>query len=263
MTAIHVDLVPISEVYGGALIFPGEVGVDGLRAYRDWAAGVPDEVTSLARLLHLPPIPEVPEELRDRPLLFIAAACIGSKEEGEGAIAPLREIGEPVMDTFDQIPTSGLGRIAMDPEPPVPVIGDHGMLAELPDDAVDALFEVAGPDSGSPLLLAQLSQLGGALGRPAENAGALEKLDGDWMWFGVGMPMTPELGEAIQGHLGKVGDAMKPWAGEGGYFNFAEAPCDIDAILPEATCERLAEVKRKWDPDGRVVANHQLSLSAA
>ena len=55
----------------------------------------------------------------------------------------------------------------------------------------------------------------------------------------------------------------RPWAAAGGFLNYAERPCDIDAILPEAACERLLDVKRKWDPDGRIVANHALSLSAA
>jgi FAD binding domain len=263
VTALHVDLLPLSELYGGALLFPAELSAEGLRAYRDWAAGVPEEVTSLARLLHLPPIPDVPEPLRDRPLLYLGVACIGSKEEGQKAIAPLRGIGEPVMDTFDQIATPALSRIAMDPEPPLPFLGDHALLSDLPDDAVDTFIEVAGPESGSPLLLAQLSHLGGALSRPAENAGALDKLDADWLMFGVGLPMSPQIGEAIQGHLDKLADSMRPWAAAGGYFNFAERPCDIDAILPEATCERLLDVKRKWDPDGRIVANHALSLSAA
>lgn len=263
VTALHVDLLPLSELYGGALIFPGEIAAEGLRAYRDWAARVPEEVTSLTRLLHLPPIPEVPEPLRDRPLLYIGVACIGSKQEGKQAIAPLREIGEPVMDTFDQIPTPALSRIAMDPEPPLPFLGDHALLSALPDKALDSFIEVAGPESGSPLLLAQLSQLGGALSRPGENAGALDKLDADWLMFGVGMPMSPQIGEAIQGHLDKLTDAMRPWTAAGGYFNFAERPSDIDAILPDATCQRLLDVKRKWDPDGRIVANHALSLPAA
>ena len=56
---------------------------------------------------------------------------------------------------------------------------------------------------------------------------------------------------------------MRSWGAAGGYINFAERPCDIDAILPDATCERLAEVKRKWDPDGRIASNHELSLSPA
>jgi hypothetical protein len=159
-------------------------------------------------------------------------ACIASKEEGEEAIAPLRAIGEVVMDTFDQIATPALSRIAMDPEPPVPALGDHAPLSDLPDEAVDTFIEVAGPESGSPLLLAQLSHLGGALSRPAENSGALDKLDADWLMFGVGMLMSPEVGEAIQGHFDKLADSMRPWAAAGGFFNFAERPCDIDAISP-------------------------------
>jgi hypothetical protein len=261
VTALQVDLLPISEAYGGALIFPGETAAEGLRTYRDWAAGVPEEVTSMIRLLHLPPIPDVPEPLRDRPLLYIGAACIGTKQEGEKAIAPLREIGEPVVDTFDQIPAPALSRIAMDPEPPVPGLGDHALLSDLPDEALDAFVGVAGHESGSPLLLAQLSHLGGALSRPAENAGALDRLDAEWLMSGIGMPMSPELREAIEGHLGEFAAAMEPWGAAGGYFNFAERPCDIDAILPDATCERLAEVKRKWDADGRIASNHELSLS--
>ena len=78
--------------------------------------------------------------------------------------------------------------------------------------------------------------------------------------FGIGMPMTPELGEAIEGHLDRFDDAMDPWAGDGGYFNFAERPCDSDKILPPDVCSRLAEVKRHWDPDGRILGNHAVSL---
>ncbi len=50
---------------------------------------------------------------------------------------------------------------------------------------------------------------------------------------------------------------MKPWTGEGGYFNFAERPCDADAILPAETCARLAEVKRHGTPTGSSAATTQ------
>jgi hypothetical protein len=263
VTALHVELLPIAEVYAGALLFPAEVGVDGVRRYRDWAATAPEEVSSTLRLLNLPPIPDIPEPVRGKKLLGIAAAYIGSQDEGERAIAPLREIGEPVMDTFDQIPASGLGRIAMDPEPPVPGLGHHRVISELPDEAIDALYEVAGPDSGSPLLLAELRQLGGALGRPAENGGALDKLDAEWVMLGIGMLMDPSMRDPIDGQLDKLADAVQPWTTEGGYFNYAERPCDVDAILPAATCERLAHVKRSWDPDNLIRANHSVALATA
>ena len=89
VTALEVELLPVSEAYAGALIFPAELGADAVRAYRDWAATLPDEVTSRGRFLRPPPMPDVPEPLRDRPLWTVTAACIGSRE---GRRAPGRAI---------------------------------------------------------------------------------------------------------------------------------------------------------------------------
>ena len=50
------------------------------------------------------------------------------------------------------------------------------------------------------------------------------------------MPMSPELGQAIEASLDALHETMQPWAAEGGYINFAERPCDVDAILPPETC---------------------------
>jgi FAD binding domain len=263
VTALHLDLLPIAELYAGALVFPAEVGGNAVRAYRDWAATVPEEVTSVVRFITPPPIPDVPEPIRGRPLLTIDAACVGGQAEGEATIAPLREIGETIMDTFAWMPAAGLCRIHMDPENPVPGVGEGQTIRELSDEAIDAFVSVAGPDSGSPLLLSELRHLGGALGRPAENGGALSHLDAGFAMYSVGMPMTPELGEAIPRHLSRIDEAMRPWAADGGYYNFIEGPCDVDAILPPDVCDRLGEVKRRWDPDGRIVANHAVSLGEA
>jgi hypothetical protein len=263
VTALHVELVQVSEAYAGALLFPPELTADAIRAYRDWTEGIPEEVGSMVRVLNLPPIPDIPEPVRGKSWLAISAACIGSREDGEQAIAPLREIGQPAVDTFDQVPASAVTAIAMDPEPPVPALGHHRVLTELPDDAIDAFIEAAGPESGSPLLLVELRHLGGALARAAENGGALDKLDGRFVMFGVGMLMDPALREPITGGLDKVAEAIDPWAAEGGYFNYAERPCEVDAILPAGTCKRLSAVKRNWDPDERILANHSVALATA
>ena len=263
VTALRLELLPIAEVYAGALLFPAAVGAAAVRTYRDWAAGLPDEVSSVVRFVTPPPIPDVPEPIRGVPLLTIDAACIGGQAEAEATIEPLRAIGEPIMDTFEWMPTAGLSRIHMDPETPVPGIGEGMTIAELPDKAIEAFVAAAGPDSGTPLLLSELRHLGGALGREAEGAGALSQLDAGFVMYSVGMPMTPQLGEAIPAYLKKLEQTMRPWGAAGGYYNFTEGPCDVDAILPPEVCERLGEVKRKWDPEGRIVANHAVSLGEA
>ena len=263
VTALQLHLLPIAEIYAGALVFPAELGADAVRAYRDWAAGVSDDVTSVVRFVTPPPIPDVPEPIRGVPLLTIDGACIGDQATGEEIVAPLRELGETIMDTWGQIPAEGLCHIHMDPENPVPGIGEGMTIRELPDEAIDAFAGVAGPGSGSPLLLSELRHIGGALGRPDPDGGALTHLETEFVMYSVGMPMTPELGAAIPQHLGKIEQTMQPWAGEGSYYNFTERSCDADAILPADVCARLAEVKRKWDPDSTIVANHSVSLETA
>jgi hypothetical protein len=263
VTALHLDLVPVSETYAGALIYPAALGADGVRVYRDWAAAVSDDVTSVVRFLRPPDLPDVPEPLRNTPLLTIDGACIGSQSEGEATFGPLLEsLGEPMMSTLGQMPAEGLCRIHMDPEQPVPGLGHHKVIRELPDEAIAAFVELGDPQS-SPLLLAELRQLGGALGRPDEDGGALTHLDAAFVMLGIGMPVTPELGQAIEDRLNSFDDVMEPWTADGGYFNFAERPCDADAILPASVCSRLAEVKRQWDPDGRIVGNHVVALDPA
>jgi hypothetical protein len=263
VTALHLSLLPVADLYAGVLIFPAELGTDAVGAYRDWARTVPDEVTSIVRFLHPPPSPDVPEPIRDKALLTIDAACIGSQDEGERLIAPLRELGDPIIDTFGQIPAEGLSRIHMDPEQPVPALSNHAVIRELPDQAIEAFYGAVGPQSGSPLVVAELRQLGGALGRSADGAGALDKLEGEFAMFCVGAAMTPELGEAVGAHLDLLATTMDPWASGGGYFNFAERPCEVEALLPASTCERLAEVKRRWDPDRVIRANHELAAASA
>lgn len=263
VTALRLSLVPVDTLYAGALLLPAAVGTEGVRAYRDWVAGLPDEVTSIVRFLAIPDIPQAPEPLRGQSLLTIGAACIGSEEEGEAIVAPLREIGESVMDTFAQIPASGLCEILMDPPEPVPAIGEGHLIRDLPDEAIDAFVGAVGPESGSPLLVSELRHLGGALGRSAEGGGALAKLDAGFAMYSVGMPMTPELGEAIGGHLELLEEKMRPWAAEDGFFNFVERSCDVDAILPPEVCARLAEVKRNCDPEGRILANHAVTVEPA
>jgi hypothetical protein len=263
VTALHLALLPIAELYAGIMIFPAELGAGAIRAYRDWTATAPEEITSIVRFLRPPPLPDVPEPLRDRPLITIDAAFVGGQAEGERLLAPLREIGEPIIDTFAQVPAEALSKIHMDPEQPVPGLGHHALISELPDEAIDAFVGAVGAEAASPLLLAELRHIGGALGRTGENPGALAKLDADFLMLGIGLPMTPELGQAIDGYLDHLDETMAPWRADGGYFNFAERSCSVDAILPAETHERLLEVKRRWDPDGTISANHELTVAPA
>ena len=61
VTALEMTLYPVRELYAGALFFPIQRTAEVLHAWRAWTGTVPDEITSLGRILRLPPLPEVPE----------------------------------------------------------------------------------------------------------------------------------------------------------------------------------------------------------
>ncbi len=206
----------------------------------------------------------MPEPLRGKALITIDGAFTGGNEAGAELIAPLRAIGEPIMDTFGPMPAAGLGRIHMDPEQPVPGLTTHAPIGELTDAAIDAFVANGpGPETGSTLLLAELRQLGGALSRRSEGSGALERLEFPFVMSAVGALMAPDAAETVPRDLKRLDEAMAPFRADGGYFNFIDSPCDADAILPADTCARLAEVKRRYDPDNRIVANHAVALDPA
>ncbi|MEK6326853.1 MAG: FAD-binding oxidoreductase [Actinomycetota bacterium] len=262
VTAIEFDLAELPEVFAGSVIYPAdERPSEIIDSYFQWAAALPDDVTSIVRFLRLPPLPQIPEPLQDTPLITLGACYAGPESEGADLIQPIRELGEPVMDTFQTMPPSGLPAVHMEPEEPVPGLVYTASLREAPQEAIDSFIETAGPDSGSPLLSAELRQCGGALGEPANGAGALSHLDAEYVFCGIGLPMSREMGEAINQQIDTICEALKPWAPESRYFNFADRPTDLEAIFAPETLERLRDVKRRYDPDGVVSGNHNISLA--
>jgi hypothetical protein len=256
VTALELELFPIESVYAGSVMWHAEQGADVLRAYLDWIRTVPDELSTGFRFLSLPPIPEVPEPLRGVPVFDVTGAYDGDPAEGAALLDTLRGVAEPYMDNWAEIPASGLSRIYGDPEQPTPGLTHHTVVGELPTEAVDAIVEVGGPESGSPLLMVGTRHLCGALSRRPADAGALGALDGEHVVLGVGLPMAPGSAPGIIAHLDKLIGAMEPWATGGEYLNFADRPGDASRAFDDETLARLRAIKDEVDPDNVFLAQH-------
>ena len=77
---------------------------------------------------------------------------------------------------------AALARLTWIPEGPTPASADHTLLDSLPAEAIDALVDAAPVGQPeSPLLVAELRHLGGALGRLAEGRGRAPKVDGAYL----------------------------------------------------------------------------------
>jgi hypothetical protein len=257
VTAMEIELYPVPELYAGAMFWPWERSSEVMHAWREWTAAVPDEVTSAARILKLPPIPEIPEPLRGGAFVTIDAAVLAGEAEGAEIMRPLRELG-PQIDTFAMVPPVALSRLHNDPEEPMPALTAHRLLRELPPEAVDAFVAAAGPDSGSALMLAEIRHLGGALAAAAPGHGALGSLDAGHLLFGAGVAATPEMTAALEISLPALTDAMAQWDAGRGYLNFEEHTVDSRSFYDEVTHRRLAHIKRQVDGEDLFLSNHPI-----
>jgi hypothetical protein len=210
VTTIELELHPISEVYAGMLFFPWERSSEVLHTWLDWTATLPDEVTSVGRIVQLPPVPHLLAELRGRQFAAVDAVVIGDERLGRELIEPLRRLG-PAVDTFAMRPPAGIADLHREPRQPVPAATDSVMLADLPTEAIDRFVAATGPGSGSRLIVADLRHLGGALGRSQPHHGALATLDASFVSFGVGMAGDDAARDASHERLALLSDALAPY----------------------------------------------------
>ena len=94
-----------------------------MHAWHDFvAAGLPDEITTVARLMQFPPLEEVPEMVRGKSFAILQAAYLGNEADGAELLRPLTDLG-PEMSTFAMVEPNTLGYLAMDPDQPMPYVG--------------------------------------------------------------------------------------------------------------------------------------------
>ncbi len=258
VTALEFDLFEQELDYAGVLFFPWERSGEVLHAWHEWLPTTPDEVTSVGRIMQFPPLPMVPEPLRGRAFALVEAVYVGSEADGKELLEPLRALG-PVMDTFAMVPPKEIAELHMDPKDPVPGVTGHRLLGELPAEGIDAFVAAGGPGSGSQLISIELRQLGGALAQSSPEHGAIDTLNAEYAYFGVGIAAGPDATAATEAQLAHVADALAPYDAGRMYANFAEASrVGSSSLFGAETVARLRAVKDAYDPTGLFRANYAI-----
>jgi FAD/FMN-containing dehydrogenase len=261
VTALELRLFPIDTVYAGMLVWDRSEAERVLRTWARWAANAPDAVTTSFRVLQLPPFEQIPAPVRGRQLVMIDGAVLADDETAAEILAELRAL-EPEMDTFARVPSASIIRLHMDPEGPTPGVSATTVLGSLPDEGIDAFLGQVGHGTTQSLLSAELRQLGGAMSRPAEAAGAVAMVEGAFVLFGVAVAATPEMAVAGKADSAALVSAMTPWANGTQYLNFVEAARDASAGYSTESWTRLQAVRAKVDPSGLFLSNHRVPAAS-
>jgi FAD/FMN-containing dehydrogenase len=260
VTALEFALFPVARLYGGAIYFPGDRMADVLQAWSAWHPGTPETMVTSIAALRLPPLPELPEALRGAFTVALRFAYNGTPEDGERLIAPLRAVAPAVLDTVRDMPYAEVASIHDEPTDPLPYYERGVMLREFPVQAQDKLVELAGPGSDTTLWIVELRALGGAWDRePAvPNAVATRGLPYSLLGVEVG-PLAEE--QRLKDSVAVLLDGMAPWQGERRLVNnlAPEEAADAVAIYGPERYERLAAVKKAYDPTNLFRLNHNVA----
>jgi hypothetical protein len=254
VTAIELDLFEVPDVYAGILWYPVDRAGEVLSEWRAWTDGVPDQTTSVGRILQFPPIDEIPEPMRGKSFVVVEFIHCGDETEGRELIAPLRALG-PVIDTVARVPVESLSSLHMDPEHPVPGAGDGMALDDLDEAAIDAIVSST---VGTPLLSVEIRHLGGALGRSLPGHGAAASFAGQFALFAVGPAPTPAAKEAVKGTVAALRSALEGWESSHTHLNLCDTKRDPTTLWTETSRHRLRRVKAAVDPHDVIRSNHEL-----
>ncbi|MFJ8476089.1 FAD-binding oxidoreductase [Kitasatospora sp. NPDC094011] len=253
VTALEVGLVPVRTVYGGQLVFDTPLVEQALETWRQWSATVPDELTSSVTLLGFPDIPPVPAPMRGRYVASVRIAYNGPAEEGERLVAPLRAVGDRIVDAVQPLPYTHCAAIHRDPADPHPYTATNALLGEFPAEAVRAVLDVAGPTSPVPCLV-DIRHLGGALRTAGPDGIAVDHREAEYVVRVLSSPGFGGVGpDAIRERHALLREVLAPWTlghslaflyGDGEHADEAQTR----AGYRPATYERLAALKATYDP---------------
>ncbi len=260
VTAFEFALHPVGpELLAGQIVYRYEDAAEVLRHYRDFMATAPDDIQCWAFLLRLPPLPVFPEEFHGQPALDLVVCHAGSVAQAEEDLRPLREFGDPVLDAVVPQSYAALQQ-AFDAGMPKGQrwYSRAHYLRTLPDDVIATLLEHARPLPGQ-FTTAYLGAEGGAGGRIDRDATAFPHRDAAFSLHVF--PGWTDAGDDadIMRWAREVHRAMSPHATGGVYVNMlAEDEPDRVGAAYGANYERLARIKRQWDPRNLFRGNHNI-----
>jgi FAD/FMN-containing dehydrogenase len=257
VTSIELELFDVPDVYAGWLAWPMYRAREILSEWSRWVATLPDEVTSVARLIRVPDMPAIPDSVRGSDLLVIDAAMLTPEPAGSTLLEPIRRLA-PEIDTFAPVPPVSLSHLHMDPDEPTPTKGDHRLISGLPDEAIDHIVETVGAGTDSPLVVVELRHLGGALARASADHGAVGTLPGEFMLFAGGLPVDPGVERAIDSRIDALLQGAEQWDTGRRYSNFSEEPTDSRLFYSREAYRRLVSIRDRVDPDRIFLANHPI-----
>lgn len=245
----------------GLAFYNSRQGTELIRLYRDWADTLPDDITTILGYLCAPSFPFVPTEVVGQPGYAIVVVCQGSIQAAEKAIAPVRQFGPPLFEMIAPMPYVDVQQL-FDPALPR---GTRGYLKTADrtgysDACIETIVEnCARMKPGRSQVF--LMQLGGAVGRLAEDATAFANRAAKYMDAYVAIWDDESERDELIAWSRRFWEAMKPHCTGSFNPNFSaddELPDAVAQAYGRAKYARLQALKAKYDPQNLFRLNQNI-----
>lgn len=247
------------ELYCGLMVHLKSDAKAVLDHYREFTASAPDELSVWVVLRKAPPLPFLPEEVHGQEVIVVPFVYSGAPEDGEAAIAGMREFGQPVGVNIGPMPFVEFQQ-AFDPllTPGARNYWKSHNFRSLSDRTVDTVLDYAGklPSDQSEIFIAHI---GAAVNRVAADATAYAHRDTEFVLNVHTRWDTPEEDAKCVAWAREFFDASAADATGGVYVNFMpEDETDRTDSAFGPNMARLIEVKAKYDPENRFQRNQNI-----
>lgn len=258
VTAFEIGLVEVGPaVMIAQVAYPIDAAGEVLRGFREWSRDAPREATSILVAMHIPPLAMIPPEAHGVPIVMVYCVYAGPVADGERALAPLRELGDPLMDMSGPMPLAAVHEVARELFPDARRYEWHSLYtADLSDDVVDGMAD-AFADAPSEESAVTLWHLGGAVGDVATDATAFGFRDAAFMVSVDAAWDDPDADTENREWAARHWSALRPHSTDGFYPGFP-GPVDGEErgrMAYGENYDRLATLKAEYDPENLLRSN--------
>jgi FAD/FMN-containing dehydrogenase len=211
------------------------------------AEAAPEELSSIANVMPAPPMPFVPEEAHGKLAIMALMTYAGDPEAGQRALAPFRELAEPIADMLRPMPYPEV--YPPEEEGYHPVATARTMFVDtIGRPEAETILEHLGTSTAM-MGVAQLRTLGGAMARVPADATAFAHRQSKIMVNVAALYQHPDE-IAVHGPWVEAFAAALHEGDDGAYVNFLadEGEERIRAAYPGSTWDRLRRIKARYDP---------------
>ena len=251
------------KIVGGIIVWPAARAEEVLRFFRAYTGKAPPELTLVVLVRLAPLAPFIPPEWRLKPIVAIVACHTGDPREAAKDVAPIKNLGTPVVDLIGETTYAAQQSLLNATQPK----GNNyywktGYLTELPDDML-ATFRRGALETTSPLSQTLIFDLGVGLRGRADDDGAVGNRDARYV-CGAAASWKEGAAEPHVAWTRESWKALQPFATGGVYVNFLTEEEGADRVRAAygGNYDRLGHVKAKYDPHNLFRTNKNIRPAA-